>query len=143
MPHDWWRVIFTATILFLVLLSLRHNTNRSQTVRSYKSVWNDFLEMVDVLGLPLYNYYSGPLTYHGGAIWESLRKELVFRARSVLLMEKKGGPTGFSESALEEIRLAREWLARVHSVALKYQFAEKKWDAYFDAAREELEKDSK
>ena len=44
---------------------------------------------------------------------------------------------------MKEILLARNMFAHVHSVALKYELAEADWGPYFDAAKEELEKDSK
>jgi hypothetical protein len=140
MPQEFGRAMIIAESIIVILVSGRHDSNRSQMIKNHKAVWNDFLEMVEVLGRPVSDYYKGPLTYYGTAIWESIHEELVFRARSVLLMEKKRGPICFSNEVLEEVKLAKEWFVRVHSIALKYQLAEKEYDSYFEAAKKELEK---
>ena len=78
------------------MFSMR-DKNVLQERKEVEVAWSDFLEMVEVFAGPVSNYYQGPLVYNGGAIWESLHKELVFRAKSVLLVEKKKTSMRFSD----------------------------------------------
>lgn len=140
-------------VLILVLIGVRENPDRSKVIKLYEKVFSDFLDLVEVFSKPVHDNYQGRLGYNKEVLWEVVRAELVNRAKNIIIVEERidhfrntpdiGFKGIIADVAIKGLTLAREQFKRTHTIALKYELAEKEWNSYFDVAKGELAKDSK